>query len=317
MKDLKSIKEPIRLATHNADLDGIGSAALFIRACKKINRSYSIKYMSVDDAKISDLELDFVTDLPKIKNAINIDHHQSNFENLLKEEKITDEDRIKPKEPSAAKIVYNYLHNNYFSNDKIAEEIEQISTLSDQGKIPKFFRKIDILIKNYPNQHEKLLKISELFAEKGASLSTDNWIEDEYKKISITFENSKHVLRNYFEKKKKEIPDILVLDVVNAIDQKFSKEAIFYAFSNGIKVLAILSYREQSNKYSVSFRVENSVQSLVDVGKVAENLGGGGHKMASAARGINRKLFREKVEIELKVLSEKLDYSLKTFIIKE
>lgn len=317
MNDLYSLKGPIRLATHNADMDGIGSAALFIRACKKIDKDYLITYLSVDDAKSSNQEFDYVTDLPKIKEAINIDHHQSNFEHLVKQNKLSNKDLIKPKEPSAAKIVYEYLVDDFFKDDKIAKEVESISTLSDQGKIPKNFRKIDLLIKNFPNQHDKLLKISELFADKGASLTTDNWIAEEYNKISQSISETRNTLKLFFEENKKDIPEILGLDVVNAIDQKFAKEAISYAFKSGVKVLAILSYRKKSQKYSVSFRVENSVQNLVDVGKIAENLGGGGHKMASAARGNERNDFRNKIGKELEKLAKELGYSFKTMIIKK
>jgi hypothetical protein len=72
----------VRVLTHT-DMDGVCCAALFIR---KYGKDIDITYATVKQAQQFDgsgISFDYVCDLPKVGNAINLDHHKSNYENLV------------------------------------------------------------------------------------------------------------------------------------------------------------------------------------------------------------------------------------------
>ncbi|MHA1169821.1 MAG: hypothetical protein ACTSRU_18485, partial [Candidatus Hodarchaeales archaeon] len=89
------MKEKTRLviATHVADIDGIGSAALFLRYHKliKSNKEIIVLFKSVNEMYRSREEFDYSFDLPKVENVkINIDHHYSNYRKLISDNLMTD-----------------------------------------------------------------------------------------------------------------------------------------------------------------------------------------------------------------------------------
>ncbi|MHA1169681.1 MAG: DHHA1 domain-containing protein, partial [Candidatus Hodarchaeales archaeon] len=93
------------------------------------------------------------------------------------------------------------------------------------------------------------------------------------------------------------------IDTNDAITSKLAKEVVSHCFSRGVIILAIFSYSNRDKMHAVSFRVRKENQSMFDVRDIAEKLGGGGHPMASAARGKNKQKFIKRIARELKVLA--------------
>ncbi|MFW9995757.1 MAG: bifunctional oligoribonuclease/PAP phosphatase NrnA [Candidatus Odinarchaeota archaeon] len=301
-----SKKSKLVIAVHSADIDGLGSAALFLRFHKLINSKKEIKvfFRSVNEMLTSEEEFDYTFDLPKTENVkINIDHHYSNYNRLINENRLSPSDLVDPSSPAAAKLVYEYFFiNDDVKKDRIAREIRDLSIAADSGGLPDEFRVLDYLIKWYGDSDVMLRKIVEVIANNGYDSIKHPWILEKYKQFRKILIKTQELVNKFFQKVH-DLPEILFLDTNGAIAGKLAKEVVLHSFSRNVVLLAIFSYSTRDKMYAVSFRVRKENQNMFDVMDLAEKLGGGGHPMASAARGENQEDFIEKIGTELKAIA--------------
>ncbi|MHA2294600.1 MAG: DHH family phosphoesterase [Candidatus Hodarchaeales archaeon] len=306
-------KAKLVIATHSADLDGLGSAALFLRYQRLIrsNKEVKIAFRSVNEMLSSKENFDYSFDLPKSGDEINIDHHYSNYQRLSKENRLKPEDLVDPESPAAAVLVYRYFFNNEkLKKDEVAQEIRDLSVAADSTGLPEKFRILDYLIKWYGDFDKMLRNIAEILANHGYNSINHPWIQEEFnsfKKILIKTQNSV----NKFFSRVHDLPEIFLIDTNGAIEGKLAKEVIIHSFSRNVILLAILSYSTRDKMHAVSFRVKKEKQNLFNVREIAEKLGGGGHRMASAARSDDFDDFKMKIGNELRVLAVNYGFNYK------
>jgi oligoribonuclease NrnB/cAMP/cGMP phosphodiesterase (DHH superfamily) len=280
------------VVTHT-DLDGICSAALFIR---KFGSDIEIIYTTVNEAKqISkgNIIVDYTCDLPKVGDSINIDHHRSNYERLIETNNLTPYDRVDPKAASATDLVYTFLG---FADDVISEEIRNLGHLADTANLPDEYRPLDIVL-NMNNDNKTFLReLSELLAEKGKDILITTWLKEHHLKVFDIFEET-HQKIQFFLSKHTQLPRILILDVRESLPNKLAKEVFRPIFNRNVAVIALLYSKSYEEPLRISFRVKKEEQENYDVSIVAEAFGGGGHRMASAcspkSNDIPNKLIQE------------------------
>ncbi|MFX0172132.1 MAG: DHHA1 domain-containing protein [Candidatus Hodarchaeota archaeon] len=267
----------MRIATHT-DLDGICCAALFLR---KFGFETEIIFATVNEAKqlsLSNISIDYTCDLPKIGTSINLDHHKSNFENLVETNRLTEQDWVDPNAVSATDLVFNRLN---FINDSIAKEIKELGHFADMAQLPDEYRPLEMVLSVNNDDKMVLRRISELLAEFGRGILTNQWLIQNHINVQSIFENTKLKISDFL-KKTKSFPNIIILDTRGTIPGKLSKEVIRPIFNRGVSVIALVYSKSHEEPIRVSLRVTKTKQDLYDVSHVAKAFDGGGHRMAAA-----------------------------------
>ncbi len=266
----------VKIVTH-IDFDGICCAALFIR---KFGRSVEIYFSTIQQARQFHHEkkqVDFTCDLPKVHNSINIDHHKTNFDELIAKNRLTSKDLVKPDASSATDLVYEYLE---FKNDKIADQIQELGHLADTARLPPEYKPLDIVLNLNVEDTSFLLTISQLLAEQGKGVLTTKWLEVEHQKVVSTFDRTRKVIKKFL-KQYTVLPRIIVIDTRETIPGKLAKEVFQPFFEHNAVVIALIYKKSANDDVRVSFRVTKPEQENYDVSIVAAALGGGGHRMAA------------------------------------
>lgn len=273
-------KKSLKIATHT-DMDGVCVAALFLR--KFPDKQIEFHFISVDEAKSFSYEenqFDFTCDLPKIGISLNIDHHRSNYEQLLAEGRLESNDIIDPEAPSATTLVYK---NIGLTEDEIATEINNFANLADTGKTPPEFRKLDLSVVVNGDKPSMLLEISKKIAEFGPKITHSAWIDEIFSKIKAELDATHQTINN-FVKLNSPLPKIVLLDSRGKISSRFVKEVFKPIFNTGTEVMGVIYTPNNKKLIKISFRVSHSAQNRdkYKVNSLAENFGGGGHPAAAA-----------------------------------
>ncbi|MFW9778580.1 MAG: hypothetical protein ACFFE8_06965 [Candidatus Heimdallarchaeota archaeon] len=266
-----------RILTHT-DMDGVCCAALFLR---KYGTDLDVTYASVKqagDLDKSGSSFDFVCDLPKVGNAINLDHHKSNHDNLVAKNRLSSDDIIDSNSPSATEIVYSHLN---LEGDPIASEIRKLGNLADTAQLPSRFRPLDMVLSMYADAPKILREISVLLAQKGDNILLSPWLKQKVSEIRDSFDQTNRIIEKFLMKTPKLAP-ILILDTRNVIPGKLAKEVIKPIFDLGVAVLAVIYHKSSEEPIRTSLRVTKSKQQDYDVSLTAMAFGGGGHRMAAA-----------------------------------
>lgn len=260
-------KKEIIVAVHSEDIDGITSAALILRKFPNAH----IVFLRHSEIKKTSLRFDVVIDLPKPKNCrVNIDHHKTNFEQLIKSKRLEETDLVDPNAPSAAYLVAKY----YDLSDKISREIVDIANKADKGELNHKLMLLDFLIKCNISNQEKLYWIAKKLSKLGKKIFSNEEFRNEIKKI-------KH-LEEKMDEIKKLVKKILGSNIKVAI---FDCMKIPYALSRAPPTIftkkghvALSYYLEPSGKIKVSIRVGDYD---FKANAFAEKFGGGGHEKAA------------------------------------
>jgi len=295
----------LKIITH-IDFDGICSAALFVR---KFGKDVEITFSTIQQAKQfhqEKKEVDFTCDLPKVHNSINIDHHKTNFDNLLAANRLTSKDLVKPDAPSATDLVYKYLE---FNDDLIADQIRELGHLADTARLPSEYKPLDIVLNLNVDDKSFLLTISQLLAEQGKGVLATKWLEVEHQKVISTYDRTRKVIKKFL-KQYPALPHFVVIDTCEAIPGKLAKEVFQPFFEHHAVVIALIYKKSANEDVRVSFRVSKPEQDNYDVSTIATTLGGGGHRMAAACTP-DPKLLPEvviKQLLTIKKLSDEIEY---------
>ncbi len=293
-------KRFMNIATHT-DMDGVCCAALFIR---KFGSEIKIVYLSVNEANNfveQEMKIDYTCDLPKIGDSINFDHHKSNYENLVKSNRLTERDFVDPNESSATDIVYETL---LFENDPIALEIKSLGHLADIAQLPERYRPLDIILNMNMGDKAFLRQISELLAKNGNEILTTQWLKTNYSAVSEIFSETQMKIKRFLDDVKN-LPNILILEV-QSLPAKLAKEVVRPFFKRGVAVLAVVYEKSSMEPVRVSLRVTKTKQDIYDVSIVAKAFGGGGHRMAAACSP-KREEIPEKLKQELLKIAQERD----------
>lgn len=293
----------MKIITHT-DFDGICCAALFIR---KYGNSIDVKYSTVNEAKkLSKIKakFDYTCDLPKVENSINIDHHKSNYEELVNSGRLAIEDQIDPNALSATDLVYKYLN---FENDTIAMEIRELGNLADTAQLPEEYHPLGIILNMNSDNSKILLQISTLLSKFGHDILQTDWIQKNYGKFQEIFEETREKIEKFL-KSSPNLPRILVLDTRGIIPGNLSKEVFRPLFKQGVVVIALLYSKSSTEPIRVSFRVtkSNNEQDFYDVSIVAKAFNGGGHRMAAACTPTSKDIPTNLIQ-ELKKITKPTD----------
>jgi len=267
----------VKIVTH-IDFDGICSAALFIR---KFGDGIDIIFATVQQAKqFSDEKLlvDYTCDLPKVHQSVNIDHHQTNFDDLYASNRLTPDDLVKPDTPSATDLVYQYLG---FENDLIADQIRELGHLADTARLPLEYKPLDIVLNLNVDNSTFLRTISQLLAQQGKGILKTEWLKAEHQKVVTTYNRTREVIEKFL-KTHPLLPQIVVIDTLEVIPGKLAKEVFQSFFEHNAIIIALIYKKSATDPIRVSFRVSKPEQDYYDVSTVAKALGGGGHRMAAA-----------------------------------
>jgi oligoribonuclease NrnB/cAMP/cGMP phosphodiesterase (DHH superfamily) len=267
----------LKIVTH-IDFDGICSAALFIR---KYGEILDIIFATVQQAKQFSREklvVDFTCDLPKVHTSINIDHHQTNFDELFSSNRLTSSDLVRPDAPSATDLVYQYLG---FENDPIADQIRELGHLADTARLPSEYKPLDIVLNLNVENLSFLRTISNLLAQLGKGILNTEWLKLEHKKVVTTYDKTREIIKKFLERHP-HLPQIVVIDTREIIPGKLAKEVFQPFFEHNATIIALIYKKSITAPTRVSFRVSKPKQAEYDVSTVATDLGGGGHRMAAA-----------------------------------
>ena len=270
-------KRTLKIVTHT-DFDGICCASLFLR---KFGTEIDILYSTINQAKKlanKNLRIDYICDLPKIGNAINIDHHRTNYENLLATNRLTEQDIVDPDALSATDLVYSHLS---FTEDLIAQQIWELGHLADQALLPDEYRPLDLVLNMNSDNPIFLRKISELLAELGKDILKTEWLEEEHKKVISIHETTQRKIFSFLDRHPI-LPRFVIIDTREIIPGKLAKGVFGPFFKQHAAVIALVYKKNVEEPLRVSFRVSKSEQDLYDVSLVASYFGGGGHRMAAA-----------------------------------
>ncbi|MHA1506031.1 MAG: DHHA1 domain-containing protein [Candidatus Asgardarchaeia archaeon] len=275
----------MKAATHAVDCDGICSAALLRIKFPEIE----ILFTTPEDIMNSDERFDIVVDLPKPKNAkINVDHHISNYERLIKEGRLKDCDVIDPESPSSAQLLIDYLG---LRGNKIAEELVTIANISDTGKYDEKVLILDKLIKSSVKDRKFLEKLVEALSKYGSSFLSDDDVRKRWEIVRKDYEKFVDRIRTVIKDAPKS--EFYFLDEVDSVPYYAAKDAWPILLELGAKVV-VMAYRNPVKKDKIKISLRVSESSDFDARKFAEKFGGGGHKKAA---GMN--LDEEKLMIDV------------------
>ncbi len=267
----------MKLVTHT-DLDGLCCAALFIR---KYGSSIDIIYATVQEAKqlsIDNFQASYTCDLPKVSQSVNIDHHKTNFNDLVTSNRLTENDRVVPEASSATDLVFEYLG---FQNDPIAEEIREIGHLADIALLPVEYKPLDIVLNLNVENKLILREISELLAENGKDVLQTPWLKKKHIEVVFIYQETHQAISKFLEVHTV-IPRFVLIDSRDFIPGKLAKEIFKPLFDHGAVVIALIYNKTTNEIPRISFRVTKAEQDNYDVSVVARHFGGGGHRMAAA-----------------------------------
>lgn len=296
------------IVTHT-DLDGICSAALFIR---KYGNNVEIQYASVKEAKElhqSGFSPDYTCDLPKIGRSINIDHHKSNYEDLVTNNRMSEDDLVNPKASSATELVFRYLK---FSDDPVALQIRELGNLADTAQLPMEYKPLDVILNLNNSNYIVMRDISNLLALEGKNILETEWLAFQYKQVAKEYSETRLKIDSFI-KKYQIFPRILILDTRGKINEKLAKEVFQPLFHFNIAIIALVSMKTPEEPLKISLRVKKSEQENYDVSLVAKALNGGGHRMAAGCNP-NPQDFPLNLINELKKIKKPTD-SIETMIL--
>jgi len=295
----------VKIVTH-IDFDGICSAALFIR---KFGENIDIIFATVQQAKqfsLEKLQVDYTCDLPKVHQSINIDHHQTNYDDLYASNRLTPSDLVKPNTPSATDLVYQYLD---FKNDQIADQIRELGHLADTARLPSEYKPLDIVLNLNVDDSSFLRTISNLLSQQGKGILKTEWLKSEHKEVVSIYDRTRKAIKKFLNAHPL-LPQIVVIDTREVISGKLAKEVFQPFFEHNACIVALIYRKSINDPIRVSFRVSKPEQEYYDVSTVATALGGGGHRMAAACTP-NPELIPEvviKQLISIKKASDRIKY---------
>lgn len=280
----------MRVATHASDVDGIVSAALILMKYPNAK----IDYLTLRDlSSAAEVEYDLIVDLPKLPLAkANVDHHISNYERVNENNLLTERDLIDPTAPSAASLLIKYLG---LENNTKAKELVELANIADTGRYSKKTYILDKIIKCHSKEPEVLHKISWILVERGKDFLNDEWIREEWRRISKFLEKgrkiSEKIVKSVLKKKIKN----LVVDLVDGFPRLAISDLQWLFINKGGSVIVVInrmhdedpicpSLSKSTNDDTVRISIRVSKRSDFNGRELAENLGGGGHIKAAGAR---------------------------------
>jgi len=264
----------MKIATHNEDIDGIVSAALFLIKYPDAE----IRFLSVQQARETEEFFDFVVDLPKTKNcSVNIDHHETNYKLLRREGLLSERDIIDPSAPSTASLVIKVLG---LEDDNTAKQLVNMANLADTGRLDERLRLLDCVIKLNIGNEKVLRKIAEILAKRGSKFDEDPWLKRELKKVSKLVQEVSERLMTQIDQLVKSGVKYAVLDCRN-VPFFIVKEAARWFLNRGGKAVAVIYIDPNSGKDRVSIRLGS--ETSLSASELAEKIGGGGHLKAAGA----------------------------------
>jgi len=288
-EEAKEILEKIdRVAVHASDLDGIASAAILLL----LKPTLKIDFLTVTEAKKAPAIYDLVVDLPKIGDAINIDHHKTNFENLLQSGRLSGRDLVDPASPSATALLAKYLG---IDSDPHIEKIVEIANLADTGKFTEGIYLIDKIIKCYSRNPEALLKVAWAVAKYGDRFLEDPWLRGEISRLQKVFDQCKDLSKFVVEETiKKRNVKALILHVESGVPRICIGDLMHDFIESGGKIVVLINTMREKDPYCPSLtenmgqhtaRISVRVRDVeFDARKFLERFGGGGHSVAAGAK---------------------------------
>lgn len=284
----KIIDEINHVAVHASDLDGIASAALILL----MKPTAKIDFLTVAEAKNCRNSYDLVIDLPKIGDAINIDHHKTNYDRLVAEARLSEIDLVDPEAPSAALLVAKYFG---ILGNKHVKNIVNIATKSDLGKFDDKIYVIDKIIKCNSRDKEALYRIAWAVAIHGKDFEKDEWLRSEIERIKKVFDECDRISRFVVDiLLRKHKAKAVVLHVESSVPRICIGDVMHRYIESGGKIIVLINTMREKDKYCPSL-TQNMGQPYArisirsrdknfDARKFLEQFGGGGHKVAAGAR---------------------------------
>jgi len=276
----------MRAAVHASDVDGIVCAALILM---KYPNS-KLDFLTVGEALKTEEEYDLVVDLPKTKNAkVNIDHHISNYQRLLSEGRLSEDDLIDPTAPSAAHLLIKYLK---LKDNPRAKELVEMADIADTGGYSKETYILDRIIKCNSNEPDKLMKIAWALIEHGKDFLNDEFMRLEWERIKKGVELGKEYSRRIINEALNKGVEILIVDLVKGFPKVAIADLQHDFLDRGGKIIIVINRMRDIDKFCPSLkRNGNLVRFSMRVAKnfdfnireLAEKIGGGGHPKASGA----------------------------------
>ena len=298
-------KEKVIIFSHGSDIDGVNCVVLANTAFDSVTHvlapnpnSLEEKFRSyLESGKLNNYDYIFVTDLALFNPSLDMvansslkdktfvfDHHKSSLEDGSNKYPFTtvivEEDGVKT---CGTKLFYNFLvKNNFLKKCDILDEFVELTRLEDVWEWKKV---------NNPKAHELAILFNEITVPK--------YIEWMNKKVETEEHFNFNEIENFVIENKKE-------KYMQNVEKLWNSKEIFED-ENGNKIAVILSpyeYRNELGEYGrthdnegikyvvvIAFdTAENgqksyrSVDTTIDVGKIAEAHNGRGH---FAAAGVN------------------------------
>ena len=289
----------MRVATHCDDIDGIAAAALILR----IYPDAEIRFLTVDQAKKTLENFDIVIDLPKPINAkINIDHHETNLERLVNENRLSPNDLVDPNAPSSTSLVAKYFD----LNDEISKQLVELANKADTGNLSGETLILDKIIKYYVTDEKMLRKIAEVLATKGKDFLDDQFMKEVWEKIKRVVDEKKRLLDEKLKEVKRAKVKYLIAVLPTTFPYFIAKDLAYEFLKMGGNAVAVFYKDPHTGKDRVSIRVGEGCD--IDARKLAEEIGGGGHKKAAGA------IIRSIENATLKILEEFSKHGIVSFI---
>ena len=288
-REIRGVLDRINyVAVHASDLDGIASAALIFL----LKPSVKIDYLTVSEALNSYRDYDLVIDLPKIGDAVNIDHHRTNYERLKLEGRLTERDLVDPEAPSATLLVAKYFG---IGDNPHVRRIVDIATRADLGQYDDDIYVIDKVIKCNSRDKEKLHRIMLTIALYADKVMKDRWFRAEVERLKPVFEIckifSRAIIRDILDRYGVEY---LIIHVESTVPRICVGDIMHDYIEAGGKIVVLINTMKEKDRYCPSLTenighrfVRVSIRSRdpeFDARRVLEMYGGGGHKVAAGAR---------------------------------
>lgn len=287
-KNIDVLNRVERIAVHASDLDGIASAAIMLL----LKPAVKIDFLSVNDAKNAVPIYDMVIDLPKIGNAINIDHHQTNYDHLIVQQRLTPQDLVDPKAPSATILLAEYFG---ISDNPHIGRIVEMATLSDTGQYNELLYIIDKIIKCNSRNPEALIRIAWAVARHADRFMEDEWLRTEYNRLEPVISRCKSIARKIVDEYliKRNIRYLIAI-VENSVPRICLGDIMYNYMKAGGSVIILINTMQEKDEYCptlvdsikrpsarISIRVSNAD---FDARSFLEKFGGGGHRVAAGAK---------------------------------
>ncbi len=292
----------IKMATHAGDIDGLACAALVIR--KYGYENVHVRFLSVIEAKETNETFDLACDLPKPKNCIrNIDHHLTNLKELKESGRYNPKyDIINVYSMSAADILYKFLR--FDANDKISREIKNLANEADSGHLNKRYAILYMLTRWFQDDETILCELAELLAINGKRVIYHPRVKELFKHCEHALMETKNKIDSFILNHRENVGEFVVIDTRNRLPAKFARQLVKPLFDHGARVIAVIYKDVKHNLIATSFRVANAFPYELNVGHLAEKLGGGGGQRAAAVRANNERIIHQ-VIYEFKRLAKK------------